>query len=166
MRLVSKEPWFDDTIFLLFGDHGTGARHGLPDAQAKLVRHHVPCILYAPKFFPEPRVIDRVASSLDILPTVADLLGVPHVNQTLGRSLFDERSPRYAYLDEGWHSGLLDDEFYLMRTEHESRLYRYRVDVTTDWSSADPERKARMERLCRGLHETSRYLLYHNRPPK
>lgn len=165
MRLASREPWFDNTIFVLFGDHGTSSRHGLPDAESKLVRHQVPCIIFAPKFF-EPRVVDRVASSLDILPTLADVMGVPHVNQGLGRSLWDDRLPRYAYIDEGWHHGLLDDEFYLVLAGGRRTLYRYREDLATDCAARFPEKAAEMERLCLGLRHTSRYLLYHNKPVK
>lgn len=165
MRLARSEPWFENTVFLIFGDHGTASRHGLPDMQSRLVRHQVPCLVYAPKFF-APRVVDGIASSLDILPTAAHIAGVPYLNRTLGRDLLDERRPRYAYIDEGWHHGLLDDEFYLSVEGSRTVLYRYRTDPHTDWSEQLPDVRQRMERMCRGLHETSRYLLFHNRPSR
>lgn len=97
---ASKEPWFKNTVFVLYGDHGT--RTGAPGDALKLgdlslIVYHVPMIVYAPGFHVQPRRIDMAASHMDVMPTLASFCGVPYRNQTLGIDLFDPaRAPRSA----------------------------------------------------------------------
>jgi len=97
---ASKEPWFNNTVFVLYGDHGT--RTGVPGEMLKmgdlaLLVYHVPMIVYAPGFHVPPRRIDVAASHMDVMPTIASFCGVPYRNQTLGIDLFDpERAPQSA----------------------------------------------------------------------
>lgn len=97
---AAKEPWFRNTVFVLYGDHGT--RTGAPGDALKLgdlslIVYHVPMIIYAPGFGVQPRRIDTAASHMDLMPTIASFCGVPYKNQTLGIDLFDpERAPRSA----------------------------------------------------------------------
>ena len=58
---AGKEPWFKNTVFVLYGDHGT--RTGAPGEALKigdlaLLVYHVPMIIYAPGFHVPPRRID------------------------------------------------------------------------------------------------------------
>jgi phosphoglycerol transferase MdoB-like AlkP superfamily enzyme len=100
MEKAQKEPWFRNTVFVLYGDHGT--RTGAPGDALKLgdlslIVYHVPMIIYAPGFGVQPRRIDAAASHIDLMPTIASFCGVPHRNQTLGIDLFDpERAPSSA----------------------------------------------------------------------
>lgn len=95
-----KEPWFNNTVFVLYGDHGT--RTGVPGELLKmgdlaLLVYHVPMIIYAPGFHVPPRRIANAASHMDVMPTLASFCGVPYRNQTLGIDLFDpERAPKSA----------------------------------------------------------------------
>ncbi len=97
---ASREPWFKNTVFVLYGDHGT--RTGAPGEALKLgdlalLVYHVPMIVYAPGFHVQPRRIDVAASHMDIMPTLASFCGVSYRNQTLGIDLFDpDRAQRSA----------------------------------------------------------------------
>jgi phosphoglycerol transferase MdoB-like AlkP superfamily enzyme len=97
---AQNEPWFKNTVFVLYGDHGT--RTGAPGEALKLgdlslIVYHVPMIIYAPGFGVQPRRIDTAASHMDLMPTIASFCGVPHRNQTLGIDLLDpERASRAA----------------------------------------------------------------------
>jgi phosphoglycerol transferase MdoB-like AlkP superfamily enzyme len=87
-----REPWFANTIFVLYGDHGT--RTGAPGralalGDLSLIVYHVPLVIYAPALIRRPRRIDVAASHVDILPTLASFCGRPYQNQTLGIDLFD-----------------------------------------------------------------------------
>jgi len=94
------QPWFNNTVFVLYGDHGT--RTGAPGEALKLgdlslIVYHVPMIIYAPGFHVPPRRIDIAASHIDLMPTLASFCGVPYRNQTLGIDLFDpEHAARSA----------------------------------------------------------------------
>ena len=86
-----REPWFSNTIFVLYGDHGTrtGAPGALTLGDLSLIVYHVPLVIYAPALLGKPRRIDVAASHVDILPTLASMCGRPYRNQTLGIDLFD-----------------------------------------------------------------------------
>ena len=68
---------YDDTIFIILGDHGEGfGEHGLEQHDNTIYEEglHVPFIVHDPRR-PEGGRIETPINQLDILPTVADLLG-------------------------------------------------------------------------------------------
>jgi phosphoglycerol transferase MdoB-like AlkP superfamily enzyme len=166
-RLASKEDYFKKTIFCLYADHGTTATRQIPWEKLSLTHHHVPFAIYAPGYFSEGRTIDITASLVDVLPTVLGLIGIPYLNKTLGRDLLvaGPKDKHFAFIRR-YYSGLLNDEFFLfIDPRGVQRLYRYRSDTPLeDVREQYPERAAEMVRLCQAIHETSKYLLYHNPP--
>jgi hypothetical protein len=107
---------------------------------------------------------------VDVLPTVAGLVGVPYVNTTLGRDLLDSRfdSTRFAFTVDEHHRepkiGLITGEAYLQIPTGggPTRWADLRDDGATDAADQDPERARSVERLCRGLYEASRWLMKRN----
>lgn len=174
---AAREPYFDNTVFVLLGDHGyQGRADHVPAWQDELglTRFHVPFLVYAPGLELAPARVDTVASELDVLPTLAGLLGVPYLNTTLGRDLLDPRADgaRYAFTVGDHFSrpriGLVTDSHYFRSYADgsEPRLYRLgTADAAEEVSAALPAETARLGSLCRGLFETSRYLLYNNAAP-
>ena len=89
------------TLIVLVSDHGEGlgehgeALHGVLIYESTV---HVALILSCPTLFDGPyRVDDRVVATVDILPTVLDLLGLPAVTSVDGQSLLTvESSPERA----------------------------------------------------------------------
>jgi len=86
-----KHPWFKDTVFVIGADHcaGSAGKDAVP-----LLRYHIPLIVYAPKHV-APRVIDQVASQMDLPPTVLGLLNLHYTSRFYGRDIL--RTP----LDQG-----------------------------------------------------------------
>lgn len=166
-KLASKEDYFKKTIFCMFADHGTVANGQIAWDKLSLTSHHVPFVIYAPGYFSEGRAIDTTGSLVDTLPTLLGLAGVPYLNKTLGRDLLVERpkEKHVAYIDSIYR-GVLDDEFFLLIDPRgEQRLYRYRSNSPlVDVKNQNLKRAEEMARLYQAIHETSRYLLYHNRP--
>lgn len=166
-RLASKEDYFKRTIFCLYADHGTVATRQIPWEKLSLTRHHVPFAIYAPGYFSQGRTTDTTASLVDVLPTVFGLIGIPYLNKTLGRDLLVARpkDKHFAFI-ESVYRGLLNDDFLLLIDPRGvPRLYWYRSDTPLeDVRGRYPERAAEMARLCQAIHETSKYLLYHNPP--
>ncbi len=164
-RLASQAPYFANTIFVMYGDHGVHAVHQTPWEQLLLTQRWVPFVIYAPGLVKQPRRIDTVASLVDLLPTCLSLMGIPYLNTTLGRDLFAPRAAeeQFAYVHP---AGVLNNEFLMRIDPHgESRLYRYRTEqATQDVAPAHPEEAARLRRLEAALEETARYLMYHNPP--
>lgn len=87
---AESRPWYKDTVFVLTADHAFEEAQGF-DA------FHVPLLIYAPGFLP-PRLDNTIASELDILPTLVDLLRFETRHASMGKSL---RAPgeRFAFLD-------------------------------------------------------------------
>jgi phosphoglycerol transferase MdoB-like AlkP superfamily enzyme len=81
--------YFANTIFVLVSDHRSGLDLGGKSAPEM---HHIPCLVIAPGL--KPRVERRVASQLDVLPTLVDLAHWTSPYAALGRSLFDESTAK------------------------------------------------------------------------
>ncbi|QIN82359.1 sulfatase-like hydrolase/transferase [Rubrobacter tropicus] len=68
---------YEDTIFVILGDHGEGfGEHGLKQHDNTIYQEglHIPLLVHDPKN-PEPRRVEENVNELDVLPTVADMLG-------------------------------------------------------------------------------------------
>ncbi len=174
-RMARQEKYFEDTVFVLYGDHGSPAapeHRPLAERQLRLPRYHVPLVLYSPKHL-APRVLDEVASQLDVLPTLVGVAGAQGVNSTLGRDLFDPAftGRRYAFTVERIHKnpllGLVSKDFYLQVTADGRQRELHRLDSASprdDVSAAEPEAMAQLEGLALGLYQAARYMRYHNAP--
>jgi phosphoglycerol transferase MdoB-like AlkP superfamily enzyme len=166
-KLASKEDYFKKTIFCMFADHGTVANEQIAWDKLSLTSHHVPFVIYAPGYFSEGRTIDTTGSLVDTLPTLFGLAGVPYLNKTLGRDLLVERpkEKHFAYIDSIYR-GVLDDEFLLLiDPQGRERLYRYRSNSPlVDVKDQNLKRAEEMAQLYQAIQETSKYLLFHNRP--
>src|SRR4030042_28721 len=166
-KLASKEDYFKKTIFCMFADHGTVANEQIAWDKLSLTSHHVPFVIYAPGYFSEGRTIDTTGSLVDTLPTLFRLAGTPYLNKTLGRDLLVQRPKQkhFAYIDSIYR-GVLDDDFLLLIAPRgRQRLYRYRSNSPlVDLKDQNLKRAEEMARLYQAIHETSKYLLFHNRP--
>ena len=81
-----QEPYYQDTLFVVVGDHGFGSRGQLTEMD--LFRHHVPMLLIAPGIrekFGAQR--DTVGTQVDVVPTIMGRLGGPVRQQCWGRDL-------------------------------------------------------------------------------
>jgi len=157
-----KAPYFRNTVFVMYGDHGNPSTLQTPWEQLRLTGFHVPLVIYAPALIKRGRRIDFTASLPDSLPTYLSLLGVPYLNTGLGRDLLGlgAKDPHFSLIE---HAGVLDDEFYLRLDADVARLFRYRSqDAAEDVHERYPEKVAELRRLHEALYETSKYMLYHN----
>jgi len=173
MTLAREQSYFDNTLFVFLGDHGVpgyaGEHSPAYENTLDLVRHRVPLVFYAPKHL-EPRVMDQVASMVDVMPSVAGLANIPYVNTTLGRDLFDPQfdEQRFAYtiFHERGEMGLIEDSHYLVMKFDGSDKRFYELDNSSAQTVAQNSRHDQaqdMILLCRGIYETANYLRYHNR---
>jgi lipoteichoic acid synthase len=95
---------FDNTIFVLFGDHGEGfAEHGrfmhgdTPYEEGL----RIPLIIHAPGRFENGERVQGLSSQIDVLPTVLDLLGYEVQNgdypgSSLLHELPEDRTLRFS----------------------------------------------------------------------
>ena len=71
---ASRQPWFNNTIFVLTSDHTNMSDH--PEYQTDLGGFCSPIIIYNPSQS-TGEIQDKIAQQIDILPTVLGLLGYP-----------------------------------------------------------------------------------------
>lgn len=150
INAARRERYFANTIFVLYGDHGT--RTGAPGSvltsgDLSPVVYHVPLVIYGQQLERFARRVDVASSHVDIMPTVASLCGRPYVDQTLGNDLldpaFDQKSAAFIFT-----------------TFHDPPdLELIRRSDTTIIHSGD-----RTPNLASAMYEASRWLLYHNHP--
>ena len=170
---AKKEPYFENTLFIFFGDHGiTGfsGDHSRPYlTHTELSGLLTPLVIYAPKLLP-PQKFDKVASELDLLPTVAGLLGVDYVNTTLGRDLFDPQFDDRRYAFTITHNkvstlGLVGKDFYFRILDDGSNPILNDLNATDTRANVlqqHPELAKQMRELTFGIFETTKYMLHHN----
>ncbi len=84
---AKQQPWYEDTLFVLIGDHGFGVKKQL--GEIDLLRFHVPMLLLAPGIQESfGKRIHTAATQMDVIPTaVSMLLGRPFIHQCWGRDL-------------------------------------------------------------------------------
>jgi phosphoglycerol transferase MdoB-like AlkP superfamily enzyme len=74
LREAAKQPWFDNTIFVVVADHGARV-YG--KAEIPLETYEIPLMMFAPKHI-APRQVDTLMTQIDIAPTVMGMLGLPY----------------------------------------------------------------------------------------
>ncbi|MCB9915976.1 MAG: LTA synthase family protein [Planctomycetes bacterium] len=153
------------TVFLMYGDHGVPAPHGIPWEGLQLCTANVPLLVYAPELVTTPQRYDFACSSVDLLPTALGLIGKAYDYQALGRDLLVPRSAErhFAFL----YTGLLDDELCLkVLPDGSRRLYEYRLPggAVREVTETRPEDLARLSRRKDALDAFCAWMLYHNGP--
>ncbi len=176
MKLAEQSPYFDNTLFVFFGDHGihapTGKHTPKSEEQLRISGLRVPLVMFGKGIIPEPGIFNRVASQVDVLPTIADLTQTSHINSTMGRSLLDEayNDRRYAFTIEhggGRVIGLLTDAYYFMMRYDGSDAKLHRLDSETprdDISAAHPQLTQELAEYTAAFRDTIEYMREHNQP--
>ena len=174
MQLAKEQGFYDDTIFVFFGDHNTRISqipHMAPAfEQLGLESNNVPLLIHAPKWL-APREFDAAVGLADLLPTVAGLVGVPFDNGGLGRDLQlpapeGERVVPLV-LQEGTFPviGAVTRDF-LVQMQHDGSsptLHDLHSPTPRDnVAEQHPQEFQRLLALSRGLHETARLQMYRN----
>lgn len=83
MENAKQKPWFDNTIFVFIADHTAGASG---KEEINLEGHHIPFIIYAPKFVKAQR-IDTPVSQIDALPTLLGILNFNYESRFFGQDI-------------------------------------------------------------------------------
>ena len=93
---LKTEGLFDESLLVIVADHGVNftpgeSRRGLFDREQALDLRGVPLFIKEPHQS-EGHTSDREASLLDILPTIANIMGIPGSGKFQGRDLFSQDS--------------------------------------------------------------------------
>lgn len=105
LRESKKRPWFDNTIFVIVADHTAGSG-GSQELDPK--KYHIPMWIYAPGII-KPGRIDKLASQIDVAPTILGLMGVDYKSRFYGKDLMKE-NPARAFISNYQSLGYLTPE--------------------------------------------------------
>ena len=173
MEIAKAGGWYDNSIFVFFGDHNTRISqipHMAPAfEQLGLESNNVPLLIHAPGL--EPRVIEEAVGLADLLPTVAGMAGMPFRNGAMGRDI-QQPAPEGErvvplVLREGTFpiiGGVTQDFLLQMQHDGSSPTLHDLASQTPreDVAAQHPEEFQRLQGLTRGLHESARLMLFKN----
>jgi phosphoglycerol transferase MdoB-like AlkP superfamily enzyme len=170
MEAAKKERYFKNTLFVFVGDHGVAGNATLmypPEwTDERITEMHVPMLYYAPGHL-APQKRTEVVSQIDVLATIAGMVGQRHINSTFGRDLLAGKGNHGAFFirhDEG-EIGLITDDFYFTKNilfEKEKLQLLNKKAVYTK-AQTDSVQKA-LSKVASGYLETARWMLMHNPP--
>lgn len=169
MRLAKQSPYYRNTIFFIFGDHGLSDQSGnMPKAYLAtgLNAYHVPLLIHAP-YRIKPGLQAMPCTQLDIMPTAASLAGIAYNNYTLGRDLFDTayNNSRVAFVAGPGTTPirLVQGEYcYYDNRIGAEVLYKLGSNSTADHSQKQPELFKQMQELAKAIDITTIYMLNNN----
>ncbi|MGU9826711.1 LTA synthase family protein [Pseudomonas sp. LF242] len=173
MDIAKAGGWYDNSIFVFFGDHNTRISqipHMAPAfEQLGLESNNVPLLIHAPGL--QPRVIEEAVGLADLLPTVAGMAGIPFRTGAMGRDI-QQPAPEGErvvplVLHEGTFpiiGGVTQDFLLQMQHDGSSPTLHDLASQTPreDVAEQHPEEFQSLQGLTRGLHESARLMLFRN----
>jgi phosphoglycerol transferase MdoB-like AlkP superfamily enzyme len=96
-RMAKKEAYYKDTIWIVVADHNMKT---FGDDLIPVDKFHIPALVIGPGF--EPRSYDKVASQVDLMPTVLPMIGLDVEHPMLGRDVLSlpESDPGRAVMQQ------------------------------------------------------------------
>ncbi|QTF57706.1 LTA synthase family protein [Stutzerimonas frequens] len=129
---AKRQPWYQDTLFVVVGDHGFGAPEQLTEMD--LFRFHVPLLLIAPGVTEQfGSRCEVVGTQVDVVPTIMGRLGGEVRHQCWGRDLLalDERDPGFGIIKPSGSDQTVamirGEQILVQPKDLAPRLYRYRL---------------------------------------
>ncbi len=173
LKRAKKSGYYDNTIFLFFGDHNTAMNpvRFLEKEESALgtIVHHVPFFIHSPKFT-ESKVISKFTKLVDLVPTAASLAKISYTNYTLGSNALDTvTGSDFAFLYKKINGepalGLLQNDFYytLTTVTNSANLYDFKGKDLTDIKKDHPLVTKQMDSLLRGYYNATKFLYYNNK---
>lgn len=89
-EIAKTQPWYENTVFVITGDHGSREFIG-EDDDSPYVKNHIVMMIFDPSHELQPRLMrDRVVSQFDMTPTLLSLAGYHKPYVALGQSILEE----------------------------------------------------------------------------
>jgi len=96
-KKAKQSKYYDNTVFLVLGDHGFGTSHQLTGID--LLRFHVPLLVIGPNVVSTHGSTSlTVGSQVDLAPTIAGLTGGDAAHGCWGRDLMDVKDKGFAVI--------------------------------------------------------------------
>ncbi|RRS30119.1 MAG: sulfatase [Epsilonproteobacteria bacterium (ex Lamellibrachia satsuma)] len=156
---ASKKPWFDNTIFVVVADHngGSAGKTALP-----VWRYKIPLFIYAPKII-QPKVVSKLASQVDIVPTLLGILGQSYEAKFYGDDILRADHQERAFIGNYQKLGLFRNNT-LTVLSPDKTVQNYKVKKQTLYSVTYTEEKPSERDINNTVsyYQSASYLYKHN----
>lgn len=115
---AKKEEWYDNTIFVLLGDHG--ALIGEAECEMPQSYNHIPLIIFTPGG--QPDVNSSFGVQMDVQKTVLDVLGYGCSTDNFGVDLMREQRPCAFYCADDIMGARNADHLYIYQPSQSREL--------------------------------------------
>lgn len=119
---AQKEPWYDNTIFVLLGDHGKLMER--PECELPQSYNHIPLMIYGKGI--TPRIDDQWALQEDVAPTLLGLLQHEYIQNDFGMDLGRQHRDCVFYTGDKFVAARDSSHLYLYNPNEQLELC-YRV---------------------------------------
>jgi phosphoglycerol transferase MdoB-like AlkP superfamily enzyme len=118
---AKKERWFDNTIFVLLGDHGKLLAN--PESELPESYNHIPLIIYGKGI--KPQTYSDFALQEDVAPTILGMMGISYIQNDFGVNLLKNKRDCVFYTGDNLIAARDRERLYLYSpTEKTERLYK------------------------------------------
>lgn len=156
---ASKESWYNNTIFVILGDHGRTIGNQIYNMPISY--NHIPLFIYSPLFKDKDMDrCDQFGGQVDVFPTVMGLLNRPYENISLGIDLFKEKRPCMYFVSDN-HLGCVDNDFFYCYDVNEKKegLYSYRNNDPNNKQAQYTARADSLRTYAVSMMRTSDYMV-------
>ena len=153
-----KEPWFDNTIFVLLGDHGKLV--GTPESEMPQSYNHVPLMLYGKGI--EKGVNGAFGGQIDVAPTILGMLGIGYTQNNFGVDLLKEKRPCMFYTADNLIAARDSERVYIFSPET-GQEFRYRHVGGKIAVEEDNDTYRMLKEYCFSMLQSTEYLVRQGR---
>lgn len=155
---ASRMPWFQNTLFVITGDHTSQSVY--PEFKTNIGAFRVPVVFYKPDGSLKG-VVNGLAQQIDIMPSVLGYLNYNRPFVAFGRNLFEPvEEPFVITYTAGTYQLVMNDFLYLFNGLTETGFYHMKTDplLSKNLMGKYPEVEMKMEKKIKAIIQQ-----YHNR---
>lgn len=123
LKQAKNKPWFNNTVFVIMSDHCASSA-GRWELDVK--NYHIPCLIFnLPNY--EPQIINKLASQIDVFPTLFAALKWDYKSNFFGMNIFDmDKTNERAFIGNYRKLGYLKDHKVMILDElSNSNFYQW-----------------------------------------
>lgn len=158
MTEAAKQPWFDNTIFVLLGDHGKMV--GTPECEMPQSYNHIPLMIYGKDIL--PAVHHGFGGQVDVAPTLLGMLGMSYMQNNFGVNLLEEERPCMFFTADNLVGARDSDRLFIYSPESgQEFLYRLEGDRLHAAAAADDDDDGfgRLRAYCFSMLQCTEYMV-------
>lgn len=154
MEAAAAKPWYDNTIFVLMGDHGKLV--GTPECEMPESYNHVPLIIFGKGI--EPGKVDSYGGQIDVAPTLLGLLGIDYIRNNYGIDMLKEERPCIFYGADNLIAARSAGHLFIYSPET-GQEFRYRAEGNGVVPAEENDEFRKLKEYCFSMLQSAEYMV-------